>query len=95
MCFKSLLSEATICCIALLGSHGDAMLSHLSEASHPCRHATHTLPWYVTATVIHRVSLKPYTHFWRYVHLSLEAAESQTQLQACKATDVRLLTNES
>jgi Alpha amylase, catalytic domain len=83
-----LLSGARICCIALLGLHGPAMFSQSVKASHASPRALHTVPWYVTAAAIHRVSLKPNTQFWRYEHLSLKPAESQAQLRAWKAEGI-------
>ena len=47
-----------------------------------------TLPWYVTSAAIHRVTLKPNTTFWRYEHLSLNAAEAAAQLRAWKAEGI-------
>ena len=83
-----LLRGARICCIALLGAHGALMFSQSSENSDVALRATHTFPWYVTAAAIHRVSLKPNTHFWHYEHLSLKPTESQAQLHAWKAEGI-------
>lgn len=47
-----------------------------------------TLPWYVTAAAIHRVTLKPNTKFWRFEHLSLNATEAASQLRAWKAEGI-------
>lgn len=39
-----------------------------------------TVPWYVRAAAIHRVTLKPPTSFWRFEHLSLHEPDTSSQL---------------
>ena len=46
------------------------------------------LPWYVTAAAIHRVSLKPNTRFWKFEHLSLNAAQAEIQLRGWRAEGI-------
>ena len=52
------------------------------QDTHPNQFQNARLPWYVTAAAIHRVTLKPNTNFWRYEHLSLNAAQAASQLRA-------------
>jgi glycosidase len=55
---------------------------------HSGAQASGSLPWYVTAAAIHRVSLKPNTSFWRFEHLSLKPAEFERQLRAWNAEGI-------
>jgi len=54
-------------------------------ASEPARHG---LPWYVAASAIHRVALKPATKYWRFEHLSLHEPEASAQLRAWKSEGI-------
>lgn len=50
-----------------------------ATAATPPRTSALQLPWYVTASAIHRVTLKPTTEFWRFEHLSMDPAEAERQ----------------
>ena len=40
--------------------------------------------WWISASAVHRVTLKPDTRFWRFEHLSLEPQKAELQLQRWK-----------
>lgn len=52
------------------------------SASRP--HVPGNAGWWISASAIHRVTLKPNTRFWRFEHLSLEPKEAELQLRRWK-----------
>ncbi len=62
-----------------------------APAATPPRTSAPQLPWYVTASAIHRVTLKPTTEFWCFEHLSMDPAEAEQQMLAWKSEGISAL----
>jgi len=85
MYFRSLSRLTALLVVGVVLTCSEPVLSqagHSETHSNPSHKAAP--PWYVTAAAIHRVTLKPTTQFWKFEHLSLDAAQASSQLRAWK-----------
>jgi hypothetical protein len=82
-------STLSLCILAIVSACAAQLLSQSALPRHS--EQAKSLPWYVTAAAIHRVTLKPTNEFWKFEHLSLDPAESQGQLNAWKSEGIDAL----